>query len=60
MILNVRGYKIQCYAKDSTKDMYYRLYAKLSDERLALLEQETAGGEPYVHIQGTDTSEEGH
>ncbi len=41
MILYIRGHKIMCYAKDSTKDAYTRLYEAMSDSKLEELEEET-------------------
>ncbi len=41
MILYVRGHKILCNAKDSTKAAYMRLYESMSDSRLEELEEET-------------------
>lgn len=55
MILDIRGYKIRCYAKAGNKGAYVRLYSGYSDERLASMEQEQAN----VRVQGQDTSIKG-
>ena len=40
MTIEVRGYKIRCYAKHGNRHHYVRLYESYSDERLAELEAE--------------------
>ena len=48
MTIEVRGYKIQCYGNDATKQAYKRLYESMSDEWLALAEKESNDREPII------------
>ena len=55
MIIEVRGYKIQCYGNDATRAAYKRLYESMSDEWLAMAQEESNDRQPIVGMEEDET-----